>query len=230
MDTKYLQEEYNNLPKISAYEITTLIIFIITVSLWILPSFFKLLGYTPTLNLNSGAVAIFGASLLFIFPLHLDKKVLPAKAIKEIDWSSLLLFGAGLAIGKLLFHLDLAEMAGKYLQTLVSDLPVFVIFLIIFMAVIFSTELTSNTASANIILPIMISMAIEMDLNPLFLAMGVSISCSMAFMLPVATPPNAIVYGSEKVDKSDMIKLGFGLNITFAVLLAGFITVCNYFL
>ena len=97
------------------------------------------------------------------------------------------------------------------------------IFLTVFTFVIFSTELASNTASANILLPIMISLATQLNLNPLFLSMGVSIACSLAFMLPVATPPNAIVYGSEQVSKDQMIRLGLGLNICFSVILSLFI-------
>lgn len=228
MDTEYLATEYKNLSQFTKQEKIVLIVFFLTVILWLLPSLFKLINYTPSFNLNTGAIAIFGASLLFIVPLGSKDKILPPQMIKSIDWSSLLLFGAGLALGKLLFDLQLADMAGKVLQSTVSGLPLFIVFLIIFGFVIFSTELTSNTASANIILPIMISLAMEMKINPLYMAMGVSISCSLAFMLPVATPPNAIVYGSEKVDKKDMIFLGFGLNIIFTIVLAIFITLYNY--
>ena len=84
---------------------------------------------------------------------------------------------------------------------------------------IFSTELTSNTATANILIPIMISLAADLNISPFFFSLGVSLSCSLAFMLPVATPPNAIVYGSGRVDKKDMMRLGFGLNIIFSIAL-----------
>lgn len=224
MDTSYLEEEYLKLPKISISEKCTFFIFMLTVLAWLAPSFFKLLGIKSPLSLNAGVVAIFGASLLFIFPLSTKEKILQQRDIKSIDWSSLLLFGSGLALGKVLFNLQLAEMAGSYMMERVSGLPLFFIFLIMFMFVIFSTELTSNTATANIILPIMISLASEMQISAFFLSMGIAISCSMAFMLPIATPPNAIVYGSEKVDKKDMITLGLGLNLLFSILLALYIT------
>lgn len=230
MNIEFLQKEYQELPRISKHEKATFIVFLLTVSLWLLPSFLKLLSLKIPVQLNPGAVAVFGATLLFLMPFNDENKLLKPKAIKNIDWSSLLLFGSGLALGKLLFNLGLAEMAGKSLQNMVAGLPLILILLTIFVVVIFSTELTSNTATANILLPIIISLASQMQLNPLFLAMGVSISCSMAFMLPVATPPNAIVYGSEKVDKKDMIKLGLGLNIIIALLLSMFIFCYSTFL
>ena len=138
-----------------------------------------------------------------------------------------MLFGSGLALGKLLFDLGLAAMAGKLLISFIQDFGIFGIFLTVFTFVIFSTELTSNTASANILLPIMISLAQQLDMTPLYLTMGVSVACSLAFMLPVATPPNAIVYGSEKVNKNHMIKLGFGLNLCFSLTLAVVIFLYN---
>jgi sodium-dependent dicarboxylate transporter 2/3/5 len=216
----FLLDEFKKLPSPSRHEFFTLAIFLMTVVLWLLPSLFKLAGLTLPLNLNPGAVAIFSSSLLFIFPLGKKNKILITKDIKNIDWSSLLLFGSGLALGKLLFDLGLAAMAGNILISFIQDFGIFGMFLTIFTFVIFSTELTSNTASANILLPIMISLAQQLDMNPLFLTMGVSIACSLAFMLPVATPPNAIVYGSEKVNKNHMIKMGLGLNLCFSLTLA----------
>jgi sodium-dependent dicarboxylate transporter 2/3/5 len=226
-DTSYLKIEFKNLPKISIYEIYTFIIFIMTVSLWLLPSFFKLAKVDLPFNFNSGAVAMIGASLLFIFPLRSGRKILKSKDIKEIDWSSLMLFGAGLSLGKLLFDLGLAQMAGDKLIQMISQFGIFGIFRIVFTFVIFSTELTSNTASAIILLQIMISLGIQIKINPLLISMGVAVACSLAFMLPIATPPNAIVYGSEKVDKTDMMKLGLGLNLILSFTLTIFIYVYN---
>lgn len=220
VQTKLIEEKFNELSPISKAEKTTLTIFLLTVCLWLLPSFIKLFGVSLPIQLNPGAVATFGASLLFVTPFNDSRKILDPKAISTIDWSSLLLFGSGLALGSLLFKLELADMAGRSLQGPVSDLPPILTLFFIFILVIFATELTSNTATANIILPIIISLAIELKLSPLLMAMGVSIACSMAFMLPVATPPNAIIYGSGKVSRHDMMKLGLGLNLIISVLLA----------
>ncbi len=220
MDTKYLEEEFHRLPTFSYYELYTCLVFCITVFLWTLPSFAKLFNFNLGLNLNSGMVSVFMASTLFLLPFKDGKKVLDPHDVKHIDWSSLLLFGTGLSLGGMLFNLNLAEMLSNILIVSIQDFNFFIIILIIFSFVIFSTELTSNTATANILIPIIISLAVSLKMSPIILTMGVAISCSLAFMLPVATPPNAIVYGSEEVPKLDMIKQGIILNISFAILLS----------
>ena len=131
-----------------------------------------------------------------------------------------MLFGSGIALGKLLFSLGLAKLAGEYITSIIAHWPLFLTILIILTSVIFFTEVSSNTASANIIIPIIISLAQELNLSPLYFAMGVSVACGLAFMLPVATPPNAIVFGSEMVSKTDMMRKGFALNIIYAFILS----------
>ena len=222
-NSSFLKKEYAELPKISNQEIIVFIIFMVTIILWLIPSINKLFGINSSLILNSGAVALLCSSSLFLFPLKNMNKILNTADFKKVDWSSLMLFGSGLAIGKILFELELAQIASNALISAITQFGLFGIFLSVFTFVIFSTELTSNTASANILLPIMISLALQLKISPFFVTMGVSIACSLAFMLPIATPPNAIVYGSEKVDKADMFKLGFGLNIILSISLSVFI-------
>ena len=214
----YLKKELDQLPPISIAEKWVLTVFVFTIMLWILPSIMKLFGATLAFDLTPGVVGLFTISFLYLLPIK-GKKILEAYDIKNIDWSSLMLFGSGLALGKLLYDLGLTQMTGKFLASAVSDLPLFMIFIVVFGFVIFSTELTSNTATANILIPIMISLAADLNISPFFFSLGVSLSCSLAFMLPVATPPNAIVYGSGRVDKKDMMRLGFGLNIIFSIAL-----------
>ena len=215
----YLKEEYKKLPKITTSEKWVLSLFLLTVFLWILPSFAKLFNITLPVDLTPGVVGIFTASILYMLPIR-GEKILLGADIKQIDWSSLMLFGCGLALGKLLYELGITKITGELLTHFVDGMPLFFILLCIFSFVIFSTELTSNTATANILIPIMISLAGQLSISPFFLTLGVSMACSLAFMLPVATPPNAIVYGSERVDKVDMLQLGFGLNIIFSLVLA----------
>ena len=226
--SEFVKEEYDNLPKISVHEKITIVIFLLTVLGWLLPSLTKLVTGVETFPLNPGAVVMLTSSLLFI--LGGTKRILAPQAIRRIDWSSLMLFGTGLALGKLLFELGLAQMAGETLKSAVSDLPLFMIYLIAFAFVIFATELTSNTATASILLPIMISLSVNLELDPFFFSLGISLACSLAFMLPVATPPNAIVYGSRLVRKKDMFKYGLVLNVTFSILLALFIFMYQTFL
>ena len=218
-DNSFLLKEYKKLPTLSSYEIQTFIVFISTVFFWLLPSIGQLLSFKIPINLDPGVVVLFTSSILFILPFNSERKILLASDIKNIDWSSLLLFGAGIALGKLLFDLGLANMAGNYLITLVREWNLFLLLLILFGSIIFFTEFTSNTASANIIIPIIISLSTKLNLDPILMTMGVSIACSLAFMLPIATPPNAIVYGTEMVSKDEMLKNGFFLNIIFSLLL-----------
>lgn len=217
----YIKTEYKALAPISKNEIITLIIFCLTVIGWLLPSLSKLLLGEELFELNPGALVMLTSSLLFI--TGSETHILKPSAIRRIDWGSLMLFGSGLALGKLLFELGLAQMAGQSLTDLVTGVPLFFIYLIAFSFVIFATELTSNTAAASILLPVMISLAVSLKLDPFFFSLGISLACSLAFMLPVATPPNAIVYGSRLVRKKDMFKYGLVLNITFSILLAVFI-------
>lgn len=228
IDTESIRNEYESLKPFSKAEFTTLIIFIITVIAWMLPSFMKLIFDSSVFKINPGAAVLFTSSFLFI--LGGEKKILSANAIKRIDWSSLLLFGCGLALGKLLFELGLAKMAGDQLTALIGEMPTFFIYLAAFSFVIFATELTSNTATATILIPIMISLSLSLELNPFYFSLGISLACSLAFMLPVATPPNAIVYGSGLVRKKDMFKYGFVLNIFFSISLAAFIYCYEIFL
>lgn len=217
-ENSYLEAEYKKLPPISTQEKYVFGIFLLTVMFWIAPSFAKLLGAKLPLDFTPGLVGLTTASLLYLFPIR-GEKILETTDIKKIDWSSLMLFGCGLALGKLLYELGLTKLTGELLTQFVTGMNPLFIFLFVFAFVIFSTELTSNTATANILIPIMISLAQELGMNPFFLAFGVSLSCSLAFMLPVATPPNAIVYGSERVDKKDMMQLGLGLNIIYSIVL-----------
>ena len=219
VNNEHLCEEYKKLPTLSSYEIYTFICFILAVCLWLTPSILKIFSMTLPIALNTGSVAVFCSSLLFVFPMRTGRKVLINNDLKEIDWGSLLLFGSGLALGKLLFDLKLASIAGGFLINSIQGLGLWFLIFIVILFVLASTELSSNTASANIILPIVLAMATELNLDPTYLALGVGITCSLAFMLPVATPPNAIVYGSQQVDKWQMARTGFTLHCIFSLII-----------
>lgn len=236
-DNSFILKEFNSLPKISNKEIYILILFIITIFFWFFPSLCKVaLGANSEITkyvssrFNSGIIAIFFSSFLFIFPLGIDSKILAQTDIKKIDWASLLLFGTGLSLGKVLFDTGLANILGSGILDLFSGSGVFILLTALIYFTIFSTEVASNTATANILIPIIIAMSITINKPPLIFAISIALACSLAFMLPVATPPNAIVYGSEKVEMSDMMKIGFKLNIIFgAILSIGFYFVYKVF-
>jgi sodium-dependent dicarboxylate transporter 2/3/5 len=200
-----------------------LVAFSITVFLWVFPGFVSLVwGRTAPLYLwfhqhfPESVAAVIGACLLFFLPVNLKRGnfTLPLKEAFKIDWGTLLLFGGGLSMGFQMFETGLADAIGKFFISLGgSSAGLSLITLLAVGFSVFLTELTSNTASANMIIPIIIAIADAAAINPLLPVLGSAIGCSFAFMLPVATPPNAIVYGSGMIRLPKMMKIGFWLNI-----------------
>ncbi len=176
--------------------------------------------HTIQKRMNPGAVGVLLASLLFVFPLKSKTKLLETDDLRDIDWGSLILFGSGLSLGKMLFDTGLANIAGNFLVAQIAGTGVFLFLLLLCLFTVFSTELASNTASANILIPIVIASSTSLGLGPAAAAIAVALSCSLAFMLPVATPPNAIVYGSGKVEISTMMRFGLVLNFVCGTSLA----------
>ena len=136
-----------------------------------------------------------------------------------------MLFGGGLSLSVILTQSGASKALVDSVQFLIADSNYFVIGLMVAAFIIFLTEFTSNTASAALLVPIFISVAENLGVNPLGLSLIIGIGASCAFMLPVATPPNAIAYGTGKVSQRDMIKAGFVLNILCII----FISVVAYY-
>jgi sodium-dependent dicarboxylate transporter 2/3/5 len=196
--------------------------FLVTVSLWTIPGFVSLIwGKESAFSLwlrthfPESVAAVIGACLLFLLPVDFKKgqfTLTLGEAIR-IDWGTLLLFGGGLSLGFQIFETGLADSIGRFF---ISPGTTASLSLITFLAITFSvflTEVTSNTASANMIIPIIIAISKTAGINPLPPVLGSAIGCSFAFMLPVATPPNAIIYGSGMVSLPQMMKFGFWMNI-----------------
>jgi sodium-dependent dicarboxylate transporter 2/3/5 len=141
----------------------------------------------------------------------------------KMPWGVLLLFGGGLAMADGFKVTKLAEWIGSQV-TLLEHAPILVLVIAVTTLIIFLTELTSNTATAAMVMPILSAVALGLGQNPLLLVIPAAIAASCAFMLPVATPPNAIVFGSGYVTIPQMVKSGFGLNILGIVL----VTVLTY--
>ena len=237
IDTSFIEAEAQKLLPISSAEKTLMSLFSLLLACWFLPGllngvwgdsfpFFALLDK----RMDPGVAGILIASALFVFPFYSKNKLLEPADIKEIDWGSLLLFGSGLALGKILFSVGLAQLAGSFIVENVAGSSFFLLILVLSYFTIFSTELASNTASANILIPIIIAAAGALGVTPALPTIAVAISCSLAFMLPVATPPNAIVYGSGKVDMPTMIKFGFFLNLLFGIFIAIIFYFLNFFI
>src|SRR5690606_13624182 len=140
----------------------------------------------------------------------------------KLPWGILLLFGGGLSLaGAISTHGVDAWLASGF--SALAGMPMFWVLLAVTTLVIFLTELTSNTAVANTLMPVMAAAAVGLGVDPLLLLMAVALAASCAFMLPVATPPNAIIYGSGQVAMSDMMKAGFGLNLLSLLVIAALV-------
>lgn len=191
-------------------------VFILTAFLWITRSFI----INPWLPIvDDTMIALFGALLMFFIPSgdKSQKNLMNWESTRNIPWDVLILFGAGLAIAKGFSTTDLTAWLGENFSVL-EFLPVALIMLLIFASINFLTEITSNTATASMLLPILITIGISLNIDVLPLLAGSALAASCAFMLPVATPPNAIVFSSGKVSIQQMMRTGFLLNLTSVVL------------
>ncbi len=223
-----IHQELKKLGKMSRGERYVLIIFVFTALAWIfrenidlgafiIPGWSRKLGLTGVVD--DATVAIFSALLLFVVPVDLKKKVflLDWEWAAKIPWGILLLFGGGIALAAGFKSTGLAAWIGQNL-TLFSSVPLTIMILIVCFMLTFLTEVTSNTAIATIFMPILAATAIAMPVHPFLLMIPATISTSCAFMLPVATPPNAIIFGSGCVTIPQMAKNGVALNFIGIVL------------
>jgi len=201
--------------KISNEEKKILFVFTITILCWI---FRKNTINLLIPNFDDSMIAISSAIILFILPSK-DKKepILKWKDAITIPWGILLLFGGGLSIAKGFQSTGLDIWIGEQL-TFMTFTNSFIIILIVVAGVNFLTEMTSNMATTAMLLPVMIPIANLMQINPYLLLVGTTLAASCAFMLPVATPPNAVVFGSRLLKISDMVKAGIMINI-FSIIL-----------
>lgn len=177
--------------------------------------------------LNDGVVAITLSIILFTIPSKNRKgtTLLDWKTAVRLPWGIVLLFGGGFALASGFKESGLSAWFGEQLSFVTNLHPVLIIALIAFMMT-FLTELTSNTATTEMILPVLAGLSVATQIHPLFLMLPATMSASMAFMLPVATPPNAIIFGTNRLKVLDMVKAGLVMNITGTVI----ITLSVYFI
>jgi solute carrier family 13 (sodium-dependent dicarboxylate transporter), member 2/3/5 len=170
--------------------------------------------------INDGTVAIFISISLFTFPARQSSasRIMEWQSVSKLPWNIILLFGGGFALAAGFKESGLSIWIGQNLSGITVFPPILIIFSIAIMMT-FLTELTSNTATTEMILPILAGIAISTNTNPLLFMLPATISASMAFMLPVATPPNAIVFGTNRLKISQMAKNGLFLNIIVAIIL-----------
>ncbi|MEO0226036.1 MAG: DASS family sodium-coupled anion symporter [candidate division WOR-3 bacterium] len=219
---EFIKEARQRLGPLTPGQRNILIAFLLTVGLWVFPGFIAIFwGSEASVakwyesHIPEAGAALLGAGILFVLPVNWQKREFTAtlRDFTEIDWGTIILFGGGLSLGGLMFSTGLAESLGRAILNITGAHSLWAITAVsIALGIIFS-ELTSNTASANMVIPVMISLAQAANVNPLIPALGACIGASYGFMLPVSTPPNAIVYGSGMVPITRMIRTGILFDI-----------------
>ncbi len=214
---EYIAEERSRLGPISRGGRNTLLVFAVAVTLWLLPGVVNLiLGDESAIytflseRLDEGVVAIVAATLLFVLPVNWSERrfTLNWNEAVQIDWGTILLFGSGIVLGSLLSETGLAETLGEGLVNALGVTSLFAITIVAVIIAVLISETTSNTASAAIVVPIVIPIALAAGVNPVIPALAATFGASYGFMLPVSTPPNAIVYGSGLIPITKMVRSG----------------------
>ncbi len=216
-----LLKERERLGKMGQEEKVVGIVFIITAFLWITRSFI-LNQFIP--GINDTVIAIAAALTMFIIPSK-EKNGQPLLTWEEAErlpWGVIILFGGGLSLAAAFQSSSLAQWLGLQLTGL-SELPTFLIILTVALFVNFLTEVTSNVATASIMLPVLASLAEAIGVHPFLLMIPATMAASCAFMLPIATGPNAIVFSSGELKMNDMVRAGIWLNLLSSFLISALV-------
>lgn len=214
----FIRERIKELGGWTLAQKNTLFAFIVAVTLWVLPGVLSVVSGSDSEILKTynkvfpeAVVAMLGGLLLFFLPA--GKKGEPTlkwkDAVKGIEWGTLLLFGGGLAMGGMMYSTGLSAWIGDQIVVMMGGQPSQLIFVAVFcVAALLMSELTSHTAAVGMIGPLAVGAAISAGFSPIPVAVGVALSSSLGFMMPVSTPPNAIVYASGYIPITKMIKSG----------------------
>jgi sodium-dependent dicarboxylate transporter 2/3/5 len=225
---EYIQERRQRLGSWTRGQKNSLVAFGLAVTFWILPGAVAVLGeglssYGRFLHshLPESIVALVAACSLFFLPVNWKKRefTLSWRQAARIDWGTIILFGGGLALGSLMFSTGLAEVLGSSLMGVTGASSQWGLTLLAIFLGILMSETTSNTASANMVIPVVIAIAGSSGINPLPPALGACLGASFGFMLPVSTPPNAIVYSSGRIPITKMIKTGVFFDLAGLVII-----------
>ena len=201
------------------------IAFLVTVFLWLLPGFVLIFGGDSKWwenHLPESVAALIGAILLFVLPVDWANRkfTITWKQAEGINWGIILLFGGGLILGKFLFKTGVAQYFGDSIAAVYPFRSEFSFILLFTLLAVFISEFTSNTASANMILPVSIAVCQSAGIDPYKTAVAATLASSLGFMLPISTAPNAIVFSSGLIPIRSMIRYGIVLDIVGAVLVA----------
>lgn len=203
-------------------EVVTAVAFGLAVFGWVFPGVGTAIGVPGAEEIkplmHSGVVALVASSVLFFAPDGRGDRVLPWARAAQIDWGIILLFGGGIALGTQLVDTGLAAAMSRGFVNLTGIESMWALTAVACLFTIFFTEVCSNTASANMLVPLVVSIAVELGVSPIPPALAVGLAASCAFMLPIATGPNAIAYSTGRVPQPQMIRTGLVLNLISAAL------------
>ena len=197
-------------------------VFLFIIFLWVFRSqpFGGLSGLLNMTNVGDSTIALLGAALMFIVRSEKGGGLLDWETATDIPWGILLMFAAGITIATAFFASGLAEIIGDGMSSAIVGMPIYLVMLLVCASITFFTELNSNVATTTLVLPILAATAMSSGIEPGLLMIPATISASCAFMLPVATAPNAIAYATGGVTVQDMMREGLRLNLIFAVIIS----------
>jgi len=236
IDTSTIKDEYKKLGAWIIEQKILAVLFALLAILWftradIVLGSFTIRGWSNLFNnpkfLNDGTVAIAIGILLFLIPSKKEKGtfIMDWKTAENIPWEIILLFGGGFALASGFKESGLSQWFGDQLIWL-KDVHPFIIILAVTILITFLTELTSNVATVETFLPVLAGLAMSIEMNPLLFMLPATIAASLAFMLPSATAPNAIIFGTKRLKVIDMSKTGFALNMIGIII----VTLATYYL
>ncbi|HNP17144.1 MAG TPA: SLC13 family permease [Fulvivirga sp.] len=222
-----IKDELKALGKMKSGEKRVMYIAALTVFAWVfkddlvfnelsIPGWTGLFGIQG--RVHDGTIAMASAIILFLIPADKEKQLITWKEASQVPWGVVMIVGGGYAVAAGFVSTGLADWLGDQLS-FISGFSFFYILLIVMAFVLMFTEFNSNTASANILLPILASTAVAASVNPLLIMIPATVACSCAFMMPAATGPNTVVLASERVSIAQMVKCGVWLNLITLVLL-----------
>ena len=221
---EFIRRSVNSLGKWTLAQKNTMLAFSVAFILWVAPGVLNIFfdDKSPAMqfyqsHFPEAVAAMTGGLLLFFMPVNLKKGQMTLSwrdGMEGIEWGTLLLFGGGLAMGGMMYTTGLSAWVGAGISDMLGGHPSEWLFVSVFcVTALVLSELTSHTASTNLLAPIAIGTAISLGFSPIPVAVGIALSSSLGFMMPVSTPPNAIVYSSGYVPITKMIKSGFIIDL-----------------
>jgi len=215
-----ISKQLKALGQISYEEKLVGLVFSLTALAWVSRSFL-LQSIIP--SIDDTIIAMIGAIIIFLIPTkNKERRLINWEEAVKLPWGILLLFGGGMALAAGFKDSGLALWIGSQM-TLLDGISLFLLVIILITAVNFLTEITSNLATTAMLLPILYPMAITIDVHPFILMVSATVAATCAFMLPVATPPNAVVFGSGYLRIPDMVRVGVWMNIVSIIILTLFV-------